>query len=48
LPTEQSIADVQLAVDDGRLLDLAQRLISIPTENPPGNERLAAEFLAGE
>jgi acetylornithine deacetylase/succinyl-diaminopimelate desuccinylase family protein len=46
LPTEQSIADVQLAVDDGRLLDLAQRLISIPTENPPGNERLAAEFLA--
>ena len=38
--------DVQAAVDDGRLLDLAQRLIEIPTENPPGNEGLAAEFLA--
>jgi len=37
---------LRLAVDDGRLLDLAQRLIAIPTENPPGNERLAAEFLA--
>jgi acetylornithine deacetylase len=40
------MTDVQLAVDDGRLLDLTQRLIAIPTENPPGNERLAAEFLA--
>ncbi len=40
------IAEAQSAVDDGRLLDLAQRLIAIPTENPPGNERLAAEFLA--
>jgi acetylornithine deacetylase len=37
---------VQAAVDDQRLLDLAQRLIAIPTENPPGNERVAAEFLA--
>jgi acetylornithine deacetylase/succinyl-diaminopimelate desuccinylase family protein len=46
LPTDNSIADVQLAVDAGRVLDLAQRLIAIPTENPPGDERRAAEFLA--
>jgi acetylornithine deacetylase len=39
-------AEVESAVDDSRLLDLAQRLIAIPTENPPGNERVAAEFLA--
>ena len=43
---EHSVADAQSAVDDERLLDLARRLIAIPTENPPGNERLAAEFLA--
>ena len=43
---ERSIAEAQSAVDDDRLLDLAQRLIAIPTENPPGDERLAAEFLA--
>ena len=46
MPANRSIAEAQLAVDDGRLLDLAQRLIAIPTENPPGNERLAAEYLA--
>ena len=38
--------EAQSAVDDERLLDLAQRLIAIPTENPPGNERQAAELLA--
>jgi acetylornithine deacetylase len=46
LPAEQLLVAVQSAVDDDRLLDLAQRLIAIPTENPPGNERIAAEFLA--
>jgi succinyl-diaminopimelate desuccinylase len=46
LQVEHLIAEAQSAVDDDRLLDLAQRLIAIPTENPPGNERLAAEFLA--
>ncbi len=46
MPAERVLAGVQSAVDDGRLLDLAQRLIAIPTENPPGNERIAAEFLA--
>ena len=43
---ERLIGDAQSAVDDDRLLDLAQRLIAIPTENPPGNERECAEFLA--
>jgi succinyl-diaminopimelate desuccinylase len=46
LPVDRSIAEAQLAVDDDRLLDLARRLIAIPTENPPGNEHLGAEFLA--
>jgi acetylornithine deacetylase/succinyl-diaminopimelate desuccinylase-like protein len=46
LPAERALAEAQSAVDDDRLLDLAQRLIAIPTENPPGNERIAAEFLA--
>src|SRR5260221_35629 len=46
LPAEQAQAEARSAVDDARLLDLAQRLIEIPTENPPGNERIAAEFLA--
>jgi len=27
------------------LVDLTTRLIQIPTENPPGNEKLAALFL---
>lgn len=43
---EHSLREAQSAVDDDRLLDLAQRLIAIPTENPPGNERQAAAFLA--
>jgi acetylornithine deacetylase len=46
LPAERALAEAQSAVDDDRLLDLARRLIAIPTENPPGNERIAAEFLA--
>ncbi len=46
MQVERSIAEAQSAVDDDRLLDLAQRLIAIPTENPPGNEQLAAQFLA--
>jgi acetylornithine deacetylase/succinyl-diaminopimelate desuccinylase family protein len=46
LHAERIIAEAQSAVDDDRLLDLAWRLIAIPTENPPGDERLAAEFLA--
>jgi acetylornithine deacetylase len=40
------IAEAQSAVDDDRLLDLARRLIGFATENPPGQERIAAEFLA--
>jgi acetylornithine deacetylase len=43
---EQAIAEAQSAVDDDRLLDLARHLIAIPTENPPGQEQEAAEFLA--
>jgi acetylornithine deacetylase len=46
LPAERALVEAQSAVDDDRLLDFAQRLIAIPTENPPGNERIAAEFLA--
>ena len=46
MPADRSSIEAQLAVDDGRLLDLAQRLIAIPSENPPGNERIAAELLA--
>ncbi|HET6318430.1 MAG TPA: M20 family metallopeptidase [Chloroflexota bacterium] len=46
MQVERAIVEVQSAVDDERLLDLAQRLIAIPTENPPGDERVAAEFLA--
>ena len=46
MPVERAQAEAQSAVDDARLLALALRLIEIPTENPPGNERIAAEFLA--
>jgi len=46
LRVDRLATEAQSAVDDERLLDLAQRLIAIPTENPPGNERQAAELLA--
>jgi acetylornithine deacetylase len=43
---KDQIAELQYAVDIQRLLDLASALIQIPSENPPGNERPVAEFLA--
>jgi acetylornithine deacetylase len=46
LALEHASGEAQSAVDDDRLLDLARRLIAIPTENPPGNEREGAAFLA--
>src|SRR5438477_4775030 len=34
-------------VDEQRLVSLAQKLIRLNTDSPPGNEQIVADFLAG-
>ena len=43
------VAQPEINWDDvaGEAVDLLQRYIRIDTSNPPGNEELAADFLAG-
>ncbi|MFQ5458591.1 MAG: hypothetical protein ACE5FC_09110, partial [Myxococcota bacterium] len=46
MPAAQRSPDPSDLVDPRALLSLARALIRIPTPNPPGDEHLAAKFLA--
>jgi len=39
---------MEIKIDEENLINLASTLVRIPSENPPGNEKEVAEFLASE
>jgi acetylornithine deacetylase/succinyl-diaminopimelate desuccinylase-like protein len=38
---------LKISMDDDFIIETLKRIVSINTENPPGNEKILAEFIKG-